>query len=227
MEALMKIRETWLSRKPHPLAALVMAFIMMALVLGSIASWENIAGARDLMSATKDQVFSHHEWWRAWSTLFVHEDGKHLLSNLFLFFILGSFLSAYFGIFFVPFMAFLFGGITNLYVLSGMPAQIQLIGASGVVFWMGGAWLTLYLLLDRTRSLLQRSLRAGGVGLVLFFPAEAFDPNISYKSHWIGFILGILWSLLYFAFRYKQLRRAEVTEIEEVELCCIHSASKS
>ncbi len=78
---------------------------------------------------------------------------------------------------------------------------------------MGGVWLVLYFLLDRRKSIVQRSLRALGVGLALFMPSEAFDPHISYKSHFIGFSLGVLFGLLYYSIHRDTFRAAEVREI--------------
>jgi rhomboid protease GluP len=212
-----RVRDTWLSKKPHPLAALTMAVFLFIMVLLAGSYWENFFNAQEWMAATKLQTLTQHEYWRAWTTLFVHGDGKHLISNSFLFFVLGSLLAAYFGILLVPVMALLFGGITNFFVLSGMPLDVKLIGASGMVFWMGGAWLTLYLLLDRRRTLPQRCLRAFGVALVLFMPAEAFDPTISYQSHLLGFLFGVGWGLVYFLIKRKPLRGAEVYEMEVEE----------
>lgn len=164
------------------------------------------------MTASHDMIFKDHQWWRAWTTLFAHADEKHLLSNVFLFSILGYFLNGYFGVLIFPIMAFLFGGLTNLIVLHSAPAEMQLIGVSGVVFWMGGAWLALYFALERRKSLLQRSLRAVGVGLLLFMPAEAFDPSISYKTHFVGFVLGVLFGFFYFLIRRSYFRSAEIYE---------------
>src|SRR5690606_13279538 len=124
---------------------------------------------------------------------------------------------SYFGAFLIPFSAFLFGGLTNWIVLQSLPGPTYLIGVSGVVFWMGGAWLTLYFLIDRRRSWAHRALRSIGVGLLLFVPAEAFDPSISYRSHLIGLISGIIWAFCFFLLKKKQIRSAEVVEevIEE------------
>lgn len=184
------------------------------MVLVSGAYWEDFLRVREWLAASKSQVFAGKEYWRLWTTLFIHGDSKHLISNSFLFFILGSLLAGYFGIFLIPVMAVLFGGITNIIVLLTMPENIKLIGASGIVFWMGGAWLTLYLLLDRRRTRLQRFLRAFGVGIVLFMPAEAFDPNVSYLAHLVGFVLGIGWGLVYFLLKRKPLRDAEIYKFE-------------
>lgn len=208
----MEIIETLLSRKPNPRAPVAMALVTLGVVLLSILSWSQYAGADVWMRASRETVFGRHEYWRAWTTLFVHGDGKHLLSNSFLFFILGTFLTGYFGITRVLLSAVFFGGLTNLFVLSSLGMKVSLIGLSGVVFWMGGAWLILYFLIDRKRSLLNRFLRAMGVGLMLFMPAEAFDPSISYESHFVGFILGIIAGLLYFMIYKRTLREAEVYE---------------
>jgi rhomboid protease GluP len=211
------LRETLLSRKPDPLAAFAMALATLLVVLISTASRVDFAGVDSWMRASREAVFVHHQYWRAWTSLFVHGDAKHLLSNVFLFFILGSFLTGYFGICRVLLWALVFGGFINLLVLPSLPLEVDLIGLSGVVFWMGGAWLILYFLIDRKRSLVQRSLRVMGIGLALFMPAEAFDPSISYESHLVGFLLGILAGLLYFSFERKKLRGAEVYEIVRTE----------
>jgi rhomboid protease GluP len=189
-----------------------MAIATLVVVLLSIVSWTNFAGAGSWMAASREEVFSRNEYWRAWTTLFVHGDGKHLLSNAFLFFILGTFLTGYFGIILVLSSAFLMGGLTNLIVLAAMPLETHLVGLSGVVFWMGGAWLILYFLIERRRRLVQRFLRAAGVALALFMPAEAFDPSISYKSHFVGFSLGIIAGVLYFSVARKALYHAEVRD---------------
>lgn len=198
-----KVTSTWLSRAPAQSAFLIAALTTLLLAFGGIAYGQDFFQAKSWMSATGEAVFSEGAYWRSWTALFAHADQKHLLSNSFLFFILGSFLTAYFGTFVFPLMAFFFGGITNILVISMMPPEVRLLGASGVVFWLGGVWLTLYFLLDQKHSLYQRALRTFGVALVLFFPAEAFDPQTSYSAHFIGFILGILFALFY----YRQNRR--------------------
>jgi rhomboid protease GluP len=208
-----RVLSTWLSRKPDRWAPVVAAASTFVLALLSFVYWQNIGSALTWMPATREAVFQDHAVWRAWSAIFAHADGKHLLSNSFLFFILGSFLTGYFGVFMFPFLAILMGGLTNLIVLPGMPATTQLMGASGVVFWMGGAWLSLYFLLDEKRSIYQRSLRATGVSLVLFFPAEAFDPQVSYGAHFWGFVLGVLSGVLYYFYHRKKLQAAVVREI--------------
>lgn len=213
------VKENWLTRSPSPAAGIVMALVTLFVVIGSILSWTDFQGASQWMSASGEMVFQKHQYWRAWTSLLVHADEKHLLGNISLFFVLGLFLAGHFGVLLVPLSAFLLGGVINFVVLSSMPPQVQLVGLSGVVFWLGGAWLILYFLLETRRTLLQRFLRALGVALVLFMPAEAFDPSISYVSHLWGFVFGTVWGLLYFWIKKGPLREAEVREttIEEAQ----------
>lgn len=206
------IRETWLTRKPTQRGLLIAFMTSLFLVLIYYLVEINFANSATYMSAEHDLIFEKHQLWRIWTSLFVHADSKHLLSNLFLLFIFGTFLAEYFGLFAFPLLAFSVGGLTNLIVVWGMPSGVSLIGASGVVFWMGSFWLLLYFLVDIRRSFLQRLLRSIGVGLVLFMPAEAFDPSISYKSHFIGFVLGLICAVIYYISKRPQFEAAIVRE---------------
>jgi rhomboid protease GluP len=211
------VKENWLTRKPSAYAGMVIALVTLLVVVASIAFWMDLGNAATWMAASKEAVFHQHQYWRAWTTLLIHGDEKHLLSNISLFFVLGFFLAGHFGLLIVPFSGFLLGGLVNLIVLWRMPAMVELFGLSGVVFWMGGAWLILYFLLETRKTLSQRALRAFGVALVLFMPAEAFDPSISYQSHLWGFLFGVGWGGTYFLAKKRSLRAAEVREttIEE------------
>ena len=207
-----RIRETWLSHKPSPIAGIVAAISVLLLVIGAVAYLQNFLNAQEWMPASRDLVFAKHQWWRLWTTLFAHADTGHLLSNLFLFFVMGYFLNGYFGIFVFPVAAFFLGGLTNLLVLLTYPPEIKLIGASGIVYWLGGAWLGLYFLIDLKRTYFQRFLRAGGVALGIFWPATTFDPNISYGAHLIGFLIGLVFGLLYYAYKKDLFKSAIVYE---------------
>ncbi len=207
------IKETWLSKKPAPLSAFISALFTFLLALISLIYWRDLLHAQRWMTASNQAVFEHHEVWRAWTCLFIHADEKHLFSNSFLFFILGTFLGGHFGILIFPVLALFMGGLVNLIVLAQMPLEVQLLGASGIVYWMGGAWLILYFLLERKRTLFQRALRAIGVGLLLFIPAEAFDPSISYLSHSLGFFTGVFSGLIFYLTQRKMFLAAEVKEV--------------
>lgn len=214
------VTHTWLTQKPDDSGFLAASIVTLLLAVASLMYWNNWYLASQWMPVSYDSVFQQGNIWQAFTALFAHADEKHLISNAFLFFILGGFLAGHFGLFLFPVLAFLFGGITNLIVILNMDPQAKLLGASGIVFWMGGAWLALYFLLEITHSVYQRSLRAIGVGLMLFFPAQAFEPQISYQSHMIGFILGLLAGVLFYFFNRKTFEKAiryKMTEIEDAD----------
>jgi rhomboid protease GluP len=208
------VSENWLTQKPNMTASLIALVSSIFVALGSLVYWHNLFDIASFMVASRQSVYEQNEFWRAWSTLLVHADQKHLLGNLFLFFILGFFLTGYFGLLVFPIMAFLIGGVTNFIVLWQMPQFSSLIGLSGVVFWMGGVWLVLYFLIDRRKTLLQRAIRTLGVALVLLMPSEAFDPTISYQSHLVGFFLGLVFGILFFYFNISRFRQAEINRTE-------------
>jgi rhomboid protease GluP len=201
------VTETWLTKKPSADSFLFAGLMTAFLAIASLLYWHNIFGASSWMPVSQNSLNMNHQYWRLVTALFAHADEKHLLSNSFLFFILGGLCDAYYGKRIFPLFAFGFGALTNIIVVYLMPPETMLLGASGIVFWLGGFWLTLYFLIDLKHSVRQRILRALGVGLVLFFPAQAFDPSTSYSSHLLGFFFGIAFaSIHYFLNRQKFLR---------------------
>jgi rhomboid protease GluP len=206
------VRRTWLSRPPDPSAQAMTAAALFLLILACSAQWHNFYGLGEFWPATKNQVFNQGEYWRLWTTLFTHGDLGHLLANSLLFYILGYFLYGYFGGFVFPFSAWFMGGVINAVSIFSYAPDIRLVGASGMVSWMGGAWLALYFLLNTKISTTQRGLRSLGVALMLFAPSEAFDPKISYRTHMIGLFLGIACGYLYYIWRKKEFTAAEYRE---------------
>jgi rhomboid protease GluP len=205
------VRRTFLSNPPRADAQLITASSLFVLTAGCALYW-HYPQADEWMNATHEAVFTRHEFWRLWTTVFAHADLGHLLSNSLMFFILGYFLAGYFGALVFPLTALLMGGVTNAVSLYTYAPDVRLVGASGVVSWMGGAWLTLYFLINTKISVTGRALRSFGVALLLFAPAEAFDPKISYRTHLIGFTLGVLWGFWYYRRHKAKFKSAEIRE---------------
>jgi rhomboid protease GluP len=203
------VRRTWLSRPPEASAQAITATALFFLVLACAAQWVNFYGLGELWPATKQQVFNQGEYWRLWTTLFTHGDLGHLVANSLLFYILGYFLYGYFGSFVFPFGAWFMGGVITAFSIVTYPLDVRLVGASGMVSWMGGVWLTLYFLLNTKISTTKRALRSLGVALMLFAPSEAFDPKISYRTHMIGLFLGIAFGYFYFLWKKRDFMAAE------------------
>ena len=206
-----KIKENWLTKLPTKDGLVPTLFLISFLLMTSFIYLNNYFNAPLWMSASYEKVFIKHEWWRAWTTLFAHGDLSHIASNLFLFAPFSYFLISYFGLVYFPLIGFFIGGLINLLVLQTMPEEVHLIGVSGVVYWMGGAWLALAWLIDRRDSRERRILRVIAVTIVLFVP-DSFKPEVSYLSHFLGYFFGIFSSLIYYLIFKKQFRKVEVFE---------------
>ena len=206
------IKEDWLTRKPKE-HALWVTFILSAMLL--IASYfflNGILNANEWMPASGELVFKNHEYWRAWSTLFAHGDIVHILGNLFLFTLFSYFLTSYYHIFFFPILGFALGGVINLLVLKTMPEEVLLIGVSAVVYWMGAAWITLAVFIDRREPFKRRVLKGLGVSMLLFLP-DSYRGDVSYLSHFLGYAFGVTSGYVYYLLRRKQFHAAEKVEL--------------
>lgn len=202
-----KMTGNWLTKKINPDAYPMALVFLLLLALASFLYWTNEKVAEQIL-ASGQSVFIQKEYWRLWTTLFAHADVGHLLANSLLFGIFGYFLMAHFGFWAFPFSAIFFGGVTNFLVLLSLNPKTDLLGASGIVFWMGGAWITLHFFIERRGPLWKRIFRALGVAIVLFVP-QTIEPQVSYLSHFIGFCSGVFWALIYYFIRRKEFLKKE------------------
>jgi rhomboid protease GluP len=211
------VKETWLSRKPQENSGLVAILATLAILLVSVVCWRD-PRAYALLASDSVGVFRDQEYWKVFSALMVHADLRHFLSNAVLFSVFGYLLYGYFGVWVFPVGAFALGGVVNFLSLSTyLPSEVRLVGASGMVYLMAAFWLTMYLLLERRHTPGRRLLRALGVGAVVLMPG-AFDRTISYRTHWIGAVTGLLAALVFFRLFRARFRAAEVSETEELAL---------
>jgi len=209
------ITSNWFTRRPHRYAFLQTLALAVILYAACSAYWSNFAQAHEWMAATPRQVFQLHEWWRPWTTLFAHGDLAHLFANSLLFFGFSYLLHSYFSVWFFPVMGLLMGGLANVVVLLTLGDDVTLVGASGLVHWMGAAWATLHVLLENRQNFRPRFGNALFLMLVLFTP-DTYRPNVSYLAHFIGFIFGVGSSYLYWRFNQRVFSAAEVVEYQVV-----------
>lgn len=198
----------WLTKKPLRDALNSTLFLVLILLAGSSIYLFGYFGADKWMSANAQSVFQGEEYWRAWTTLFAHADFGHIASNLFLFIPFAYFLTGYFGYLFFPIIAFFTGGLLNLLVMKTMPPHVGLIGVSGVVYWMGAAWMTLSFLIDRRESTGRSLVKITAISAILFIP-DSFKASVSYLSHFGGFIMGFLSALVFYFVNFKRLRSVD------------------
>lgn len=207
------VKETLLTRKPAPKSFTVAAVSVVVLVLGSIAYWTNAFGIGEFLPASREAVFHRGEYWRLGTSVIVHADFQHLLSNAVVFGVLSFLLFGYYGPLVYPGLVVGLGTVVTASALRTYDAHVNLLGASGLVYLMAAFWLVLYLLVERRTALKMRIVRAIGFGLIVLVPT-AVEPSVSYRTHAIGFAVGAAAAVLYFTRNQEALRRHERVELD-------------
>lgn len=205
--------ETHLSRKPARGSLGVAGASVSILLLGSLVYWTNAAELARFLPASREAVFDRSEYWRLITSILAHADFQHFAMNAIVFGVLAFLLYGYYGALAFPALSLGNGVLTTALSLTTYPRETLLLGASGVVYWMAGFWLSLYLLVERRLSFGKRIVRASGFAIAVLFPTT-IEPQVSYRTHAIGFGLGAAVGLAYFAFRRPALRAAERMEME-------------
>jgi membrane associated rhomboid family serine protease len=139
------------------------------------------------------------EYWRLFTALFLHGGFTHLLFNIFALYILGPPLERSLGT--IRFAAcYLISGLVSSAGVVGLAVvgfvQVgQLVGASGCIMGIVGAWAGF---LVRHRHVPQARQRLGNIGLIVVIQI-AFDlstPQVSMAAHLCGLIAGFFLGLV-------------------------------
>lgn len=139
------------------------------------------------------KVLEQLEIWRLFTSMFLHADILHLVSNIIGLLLFGTFIenvtskSVYLIIYFVSGVV---GNIMSLFLLA--PNVISL-GASGAIYGLIGASVML-IILERNMAQLLITLL-----YLVYFIVTSFTPQINYAAHIFGLISGFV--LGYFLIR--------------------------
>jgi rhomboid protease GluP len=207
------VKETHLSRKPARWSLEVALASVAVLAAASTVYWTDAFGLAVLLPASRESVFARSEYWRLLISLFTHADVEHLLSNGIVFGLLAFLLFGYYGPVVYPGLALALSALATGVSLLTYPPSTILVGASGAVYLMTAFWLVLYLLIERGTGLGKRLVRAVGFALIALLPAS-YEATVSYRTHAIGFGVGLVTGLIYFWMRRDALRKAERVEYD-------------
>ncbi len=203
-----KLVRNYLSRKhKESFAPQWVIFTLVVCYAMSFLYWNYPVGA--YLAASPGKVFELKEYWRLFTSSLIHADLSHFLSNSFMLSIMGYFINYHYGAMVFPGIAFLFGILINLIVIWNYPAETSLVGASGVVYWLWGFWLVLYIGIQRHVPILRRIMKVSIVGLFVLVPSE-FRAQTSYYAHGVGLLLGVGFGLIYFLVFSKKFFASEV-----------------
>jgi rhomboid protease GluP len=205
------VKETHLSRKPKRGSPWVALASLVVLLTVSFAYWFDLFGVAPFLPAVPNKVLKDGEIWRLLTSIGTHSDFRHYLGNGIAFGVLSFLLYGYFGGMVYPVLTWTFGALVTGLSLATYPPETHLVGASGVVYFMAGFWLTMYLGIERRLTLGKRLFRALGFSLIVLVPT-VWDPSVSYRTHGIGFAVGVVLGAAYFLRKKEELRRAERVE---------------
>ncbi|EOP61976.1 DUF1751 domain-containing protein [Bacillus cereus] len=138
--------------------------------------------------AAYNEYIAKGEWWRVITSLFVHVDLQHFLSNSICLFVLGSSIEKQLGHFSFIIIFFLSGIIGNISSYIIMPLDYIHAGASGGIFGLLGA--QLFLLYSRYRSSNPKEIAIFSVMILLLLLFTFFNPSANPISHLTGLIIG-------------------------------------
>ena len=195
---------------PGPSTAAAPAFaspVTLALIVLNIAAFlaEVITGdAEDsdtlirLGALWPQDVLEQGQWWRLLSCTFLHFGAIHIISNMFVLFILGRLLEPMIG--WSRLLAiYLIGGVaSSAFVLWLMWTELTdyglLVGASGAIFALFGAEVALVLKEWRAAkgAFDNRRLAMLGVILLIQMSIDLSVPSVSFSAHASGFFTGLL-----------------------------------
>ena len=134
------------------------------------------------------------QWWRLWSSLFLHGGLLHLLFNLLVLANIGILLEPWLGHVRFTLLYVLAGGIASFTSLS-MNINVVSVGASGAVFGLYGFFLAL-LLFNRLGPAARQRYLGGtavfiGINLVLGFTVPVVDNAAHLGGLMAGFVFGL------------------------------------
>jgi rhomboid protease GluP len=202
-----------LSRRPREYSAEVCIISVLAMAVATLLCFRQGPEFCSRLAMIPERVLKDGEYWRLWTAMAIHADLPHFLFNALYLCFFSYLLYGYFGFWAYPFWSLVLGGVAGYVSLVTYPPGTRLLGASGLVYLMAGFWLTMYVSVERRLTLPRRLLHAIGVALIVFVPTS-FQERVSYRSHAIGFAIGVLFALLCFQVRKKRIRSEETLEIE-------------
>jgi len=205
-----RVTKTMLSGSPREYSAQVAIFSLLLMLWVSLFCWRQGPETSGRLAAIPQKVILESEYWRLWTSMAVHADIPHFAFNAVFLGLFSYLLYGYFGFWIYPVWTLLLGGAVTYISLLTYPSGIRLMGASGLVYIMAGFWLMTYILVERRLTVKRRLLRAVGVALIVFLPTS-FQPEISYRTHALGFGMGLILALSHFQLKKKTIRSAEET----------------
>jgi membrane associated rhomboid family serine protease len=191
-------------RRPHfrdAPAVLILILLNAAAFLFEISfgNWNNPEVLHQIGALEPYAVVVQGQYWRLFTALFLHGGFAHLLFNLFALYVLGPPLERSIGAMRFA-LCYLISGLASsagvvLLTVIGLVQVTQLVGASGCIMGIVGAWAGFLL---RHRHAPQAKQRLANIFMIIVIQT-AFDlstPQVSMAAHLCGLIAGFFLGLI-------------------------------
>ncbi|HYY35787.1 MAG TPA: rhomboid family intramembrane serine protease [Candidatus Binatia bacterium] len=178
---------------------LIVANLIAFLFQISVGDWSDPEILHRIGALEPDAVVAQGEYWRLFTALFLHGGFLHLAFNLFALYVLGPPLERSIGT--IRFLAcYLISGLASsagVVALTeiGLVQVGQLIGASGCIMGVVGAWAG-FLLRHHHAPFAKQRLANIGLIVVIQIAFDLSTPQVSMASHLCGLVAGFFLGLI-------------------------------
>ena len=190
----------WFSQLRSAPAVLILILVNVFVFLFEVyrGGWNNPMVLHRIGALEPLIVITQHEYWRLFTALFLHGGFLHLAFNLFALYVLGPPLERSIGT--IRFLACYLGsgvassaGVVALTKLQ-LIDEAQLIGASGCIMGVVGAWAG-FLLRHRHAPFAKERLANIGLIVVIQIAFDLATPQVSLPAHMWGLVAGFFLGL--------------------------------
>jgi rhomboid protease GluP len=131
------------------------------------------------------------EYWRLFTSMFLHADIMHILSNMIALLLFGAAVENNYSKLEYLIIYFISGLIGNLFSLLLLPLNTISLGASGAIFGLIGAAFILYTVEG------EKTLIFLGLFYLAYFIISSFAPGINLWAHLFGLLGGICFGYIF------------------------------
>ena len=187
------------------LPPLVMVVIFVAMLFcGYSPESSNSELLYDWGEATAPSVFDDNEWWRLFTSVFLHNGIFHIIGNLVTYCLMVSFMLPFFrarNIFFTFLLSGAFSVWVGLHFSGG-----GVVGASGGVFGLMGATMLLFLLPKHRRKPANKVFFVVTLVLMFIDLFLSLAGGVSFSGHVSGLLAGAVVGYLLYLYEHREKR---------------------
>ena len=132
------------------------------------------------------------EWWRLFTSMFVHGGITHLLFNMYALWVIGSIVEKLFGSFGFSCIYFMSGVLGSVFSLYNHSFNVPSVGASGAVFGIFGALVSYAYFQKMPKKISTHILKNAGLMILINAAIGLSIPQIDNSAHFGGCIAGII-----------------------------------